>query len=708
MRVRSKHVLGVLLALLLVGVAHSPILGAGFVAQDWAALEPQGLSKTPAEISGRSPGARPLAREVLRVSRALCQVFPAERRAEAAPLLRSLNLLLYLACAPFLFVYARRLLRPWCGDEQARAAALAGTLIFCVHPLAPVVAAAVAAQGELAGALLALSSLALFLAGRQERVLAKTVASLGLCALAGFTAELARLLPLALAASEFLSAHRHRPLRVRLRTAATTIVVFGAAVSLDFIPGLLRHGSSALPAGLAEPFSLAIRQELGIWLVSATEKLGLLVLPANPLSLGVAGSALAGAVFLLVVQPALVGARSAPRLWGWILLTWFGALLVSLGLHPTLRIFPERFFLARSLLASIVPLSLGLGLAATALAGMRRWYITWIAAIGYAIVAHGNARPWVDASRASETLRAELVAARELHGTAPIFVIDPPRTVRGVESVGLDLSPLLHPWIEGKGPEGGAIRSSQRRAFLELLCEPEGARWVAERSVVIHPDRPGSAETPYRTVQLQRGPPSGAPRTWRGSLASPPLDWEPLEIGALRVTTQVDADLLALRNVGWRTRRAEAPDRNSQPGAWLSNGTEAIGLFDLASSLEWRLGGRVRSVFFQEGTQSIGTAEALEDLPLLGEFLPQEEGDAWVFPEPRPTPDLPGKGRGAYVVGILDVVSLEWREFPVVIEGGRLRAAGVVPFARPRTGRVAWRLEYRVGDLALARSRGRA
>jgi len=52
---------------------------------------------------------------------------------------------------------------------------------------------------------------------------------------------------------------------------------------------------------------------------NAASQLGLLILPGNPEVLGATGLVLAGAAFLLAMQPALLAARSAPRLWGWLL-----------------------------------------------------------------------------------------------------------------------------------------------------------------------------------------------------------------------------------------------------------------------------------------------------------------------------------------------------------------------------------------------------
>jgi hypothetical protein len=689
MRVRSKHVLGLLFALLLVGVAFSPLLGAGFVAADWQALAapPAGA----AHLAVEAPGG-PLARALDGATGALGRSLLAGG-ARAAPLLRALNLLVYLAGAPFLFAYARRLLRPWCGDEQARAAALAACLVFAVHPLAPVSVASVAALPEILGTSCALICLAAFLVGRQERSLRATGTSLALAFLDGSATQDALLLPLALAASEFLAANRQRSLRERLRTSATALVVFGAAVALDLVLAALDRAALVLPTLSGGGRGLA-------WLSGTAERLGLIVLPANPLALGASGIALAGGVFLLVLQPALVGARSAPRLWGWMLLWWFGALIVSVVARQDVRVVPERFELARGLLASVVPLAIGIGLASTALAGMRRWYVTWSAVVGYAIVAHGNARPWIEAARTCDALRGVLAATAARHPAAELFVLDAPGPVRGVEAVGRDFAPLF-------ASDGGvpSVRASSTRAFLELLREPEGRERIDAHAVLLRTLTPGPG---YDVVELQRGPPSGAQRSWRASLASPPLDWNPLEIGALRVTTQADADLSALRSIGWKARRATAGQADAWSGAWSRAGAQATGLFDLGSSLDWRLAGRVRSVFLPEGRQSIDAAEALEDLPTLGELLPLEEGGDWIFRGPEPDAPVARDGPAHYVLGLLDVERLEWREFPVRSEARGLVARGAAAYARERIGRVAWRLELRAGDLALARTRGRA
>ncbi len=706
MHLRSKHVLGALLAVLLVGIAFSPLLFAGFVASDWSVL-----------IEGRLDALQPapspaLASLGLRASRALCDFLVGEERASCAPILRLVNLAFYLACAPCLFFFARRFLLPWCGSEQARAAALAAALIFAVHPLAPPAIATVASQGELIGLFFGMLGLALFLAGRQDRVFAKTCASLLCCALAGLSAELALGLPLCLAVSEFLSAHRYRPLRVRLRTAATTLAVFGAAVSIETVMGVFRQGIAALPEGVQALWALASWNDVRRLLVSSTEKLGLLVLPSNPLSLGIAGTALAGAVFVLVMQPALVAARSAPKLWGWILATWCAALFVSNLFHAHLELAPEGFSLARWLLPSVVPMAIGLGLAATALAGMRRWYLSWIAALGYAVVSNGNARPWIEAARSTESLRTELVAARELYGSRPILVVDPPSARAGVEPVGAALPWLLHPWIAGevdRTDDARDVRGLSLPAFLELVHQPEFPRYQEERCVIVFPLSSTDLDTcAYGFLELQEERPSETPRSWRASLASPTLDLDTLKSGALLVTAPSNADLGALRSVSWRTKRNEPPDRGTVDGMWLTGGADALGIFDLGSSLEWRLGGRARTIFFPHGTGSIGTVEVVEELPSLGELVFSEESGDFLLGVPGNEVVTRAAGRGRFAFGLLDLARLDWRDFPVELERERLRVRGAAAAIRERGGTgIAWRLDYEVDGLAIARSRGR-
>src|SRR6202008_261429 len=110
-----------------------------------------------------------------------------------------------------------------------------------------------------------------------------------------------------LAAAELCSSHRYRPRRVRLRTAAPTLVVFGLASVGEVVLRVGRSGGGAL--GHEHPADELVRHGI--------EKLGLLVLPANPFVTELSGLALAGVVFLLAMHPGLPAARSAPRLWGW-------------------------------------------------------------------------------------------------------------------------------------------------------------------------------------------------------------------------------------------------------------------------------------------------------------------------------------------------------------------------------------------------------
>ena len=71
-------------------------------------------------------------------------------------------------------------------------------------------------------------SAALFLRARQDREPGLLLTAAVFAALAAAASETVLALPLVLGATELMSAHRYRPLRIRLRTTITTVVVSGA------------------------------------------------------------------------------------------------------------------------------------------------------------------------------------------------------------------------------------------------------------------------------------------------------------------------------------------------------------------------------------------------------------------------------------------------------------------------------------------------
>ena len=724
---KLKHALVALVVLLLFAFVYSPILSAGLLAGDYAVLL-QARVPWSASADGSS---KPLAALSLVASRLAWGLPTPEEAASVARLVHLENLCLHVLAAVGIGLAARRLLLPWTGSEGARAASRAAGLLYLLHPFAPCAVADLGARGDLLGLSLSAWSVAAFLRGRQDRRPGATLASLLLAALAGLSSDVALGLPPLLLLCEYTSSHRYRPRRVRLRTSATTLVVFGASVSLELVLRLARGGTEALPARFASLAGQTFGEGLGQAFLSALAKVGLLVLPGNQEVSGLAGVAVGGTAMLLAVQPALVAARSAPRLWGWLLVAWITSLAFSELLHARVDVRPEEFWHARKLLPSAAVLVVGLGLTSTALSGPRRPFVAWAVAIGYAILAHGNARPFAPASEEVEQLRRDVAAALDVHPGLRTLVVDPPLPGRGVDPVGDALGWLVHPRLRAGGPADGAderlpdVRGVSVPAFLALVREPELAAWLAEGLLVVVPrEALGEAGTvggtqgrPFR--KLVAPTPSTGPRSaWRGDLNSPAMDLEPLLEDALRVRVSAGVDLESLRRLSWNARGSETPDRGSVEGAWRPAGDAYEGLFDLGSSLAWRLSGRVQAMRFAQGIGSIASAEVLSNLPVLesvGEdgspdaLEPRAQGDDWSFAPPAGVadPDRPERVGDGFTLGLLDLSDLSWRALPVLETDTGLRVPGAALQTAGRPGPLVWVLDYRIGGHVVARARGR-
>lgn len=718
---RKRAVLAVSLFALFLVFAYSPLLSAGLVAEDYAAL--LSAEGAPATSHGEPDAVvqeKPLERGSLLLSRRLWGLSPAGSAGGGAALcLRLENLALLVAAAIGLGVYARRLLLPWSGSEQAKAAARAAAVFFALHPLAIPAVAEVDSRGDLLGLALATWSAAAFLRGRQDRRYPVTVLALVLCILAGFASDVALGLPLLLSASELASSHRYRPLRVRLRTALTTLVIFGGGASLELVLDVVRAGTAGLPPGVQALRGLTTTAAASDQLQVAVEKLGLLVLPANPEVLGVAGWALAGALFLLAMQPALVAARNAPRLWGWLLFGWCLALAASELLHADVRVTPRELSLARALLPSAAVMAVGLALGATALSGPKRPYVAWVVAFGYASLAHANALPWREAARAASRMRGDLISTLEEFGRdARILVLDPPGPVGGVEPVGDALAWLVHPELEGldaaRDPGPPRVRGLTTAAFEALAREPEFDAMRESTAggplVVLDPPRvaaPGAGDgKPVRERWLVPAPaPSETPARWNATLQSPVIDIQSLDYGALVVTAPRSSEPETLRVVSWTTR---SDSRGSHEGTWVDSGEVWTGVFDLGSSLAWLQSGAIRRMAFEEGTGSIVKADPQEDVPGLGAPPPGTRGADWVFPVPDAPLVTASAGRGRFVLGLLDLQTLHLCELPAAPTGGELVVPGAVAeAARGKAEALVWILEYRIDGRVVARTRGR-
>ena len=467
----------------------------------------------------------------------------------------------------------------------------------------------------------------------------------------------------------------------------------------------------------------------------AVEKLGVLVLPSNTHATGITGTALAGLLFLFAMQPGLVAARSAPRLWGWLLFAWFGVLVVAGARGAEVRVNPESLGTSGLLLTASAVMCIGLGVAITSVSGVARHVRPAVVAIGFAVLAHGNAAPWVDAGRWVTELRDDLVEARERHGRdARMLLVDPLRPVFGIDPLGGALEFVLDPlpadsWQPGSVGGGASqaepvqVQAIREAGFFALVREREFEQMRSESLLVVfgYGERAGGRSSRLLSAADSERP-AGAfrgSRSWRREPRSPDLDLDALEMNALRVTAPVGSDTSAAGEVTWRARSPLDLPLTAQ-GVWWRMSPAPEATFDLSSSLAWLLSGRVRRMWFERGLPTLGEAELMEALPpfAVGDARVQPEllEDDWYFklapPESLASDIAATRDRGSWRVGLLDLSSLEYVELDgEPLPSGTVHFPGaalpVRAFVRDTGGPVAWHLDYRVDGVAVARASGR-
>lgn len=610
-------------------------------------------------------------------------------RASVLPL-RLEQVFLVLAAALGLALFVRRLLAPWMGSEQAEAAAWAAALFTSLHPFHLAAVASLSSRDDLLGTALGSWASVAFLSGRQERRYALLVVAGLLSFAAALSSSLAFGVPALLGLTEFVSAHRYRPLAKRRQTAVTTVLVFGGCVALAPILGTL--------VGVPDrPLNGA-----GIdWLTGmliAVEKLGLLLLPINVSLMGVIIYPIAGALVLLAVQPALIAARSSPRQWGWILCAWT-AFLVASGVHGfTVRVQSADLSQSAVLYPTATVMAIGLAVSATALPGLRRWLNTLGLACCFAILAHMNGLPWKHASQAVETLRADLRRARAQHGDEIAYVVlDLPTRVERIDGLGGSLAWLTHPpFARGTGAR---VRALPLAAFGALVRERDATEFRDEPFVVLVPQSEVSNGSSWRTSLHDAAlmPPPAAPSEpprWGTGARSPDLDLDPRSVRGLEAVVpepgpRVEAPRLAWRTVGPTFREGRLA------GVWTADGRARFDLFDAPA---WLMADRVRRIWSDEGWTAATEVRLLGRLPRVEENLaPRPIGDDWHFDVD--VDEDPG-GREHWTLELIELEGLTFERLDVVrAAAGGLVAAGAEEWTRRVTARggatVAWTLARR-------------
>lgn len=655
------------LLLLLVAFAHSPLLRTGLFAWDYAHLSGP-ASWFPSAAWGL-------------VSRGLWGL-PGPG-AEALPWrLESLAALLLLALLAGALV--ERCLAPWLGSEPARGGALATVFLVALHPLCALGTAALTNRPELGATVLALAASALFLKGRQEEREGLVIVGLGALVLAGLVSRSALGVVSVITIGELLCVRRHRPLRVRIRTAGTTALVFGSGAIL---PGLLLGGT------LWEEGAGPRSGDLDHLLVD-------LLLP-DPLSSTLA-VLFAGVLLLLALRSAFRAARHAPRLWGALLCAWILVLFATAAAGARQGVSP---FLA-------VFWAAGLGIALSPLRAARRSVMIVLLGLGFAVLTHAAGRPWRLGARIQARLCAEL---RELspRGDDTLLLLDPP-VIEGLPSLGLDLAWMVEPELlapaRGAGREAPAerVRALTSRAFLALASTDVLAAMRARRStIVVRTLPPGALEARLVPVRLpEEQAPPGATLTFRELAFVPTAPLDPLEWEHATLVAELASSPDEIDRLEWST---EDGGSSVLTGRVRELGGRRVGDFDLASCLDWRLAGMVQRLVVQGGIRGITRGELHARLPELpGIGRPEERAGDWVFAHEGEAPSFPG---ARLELGLLAMDDLSLQVLPVDAgQRGELRARGAAAFAATHAvggSPVYWFLDYRVGPQVLQRARGR-
>jgi hypothetical protein len=715
----------VLYGLLLVLAAYAPLVTARLVGDDWATLAraTSGLaSESPSSPApageSRTDLDRPFASFSLELSARVLAPKGGWSSSDAWRL-RAENLLWLLLAGLGVHRFVRRGLQPWTGSEQANAAGRAAALLFAVHPLAVSSVARLASRGDLLALAAATWACTAFLTGRQLHKHAPVLLALFLTALAVASSPRAWFLPCVLAGLEYTSARRHRPRLQRARTSLTTLVVFGALVPLERALDSLIVGAGATASA---PGFLGLETPVDWAAIGAAyaEKVGMLLLPVNTEGIvGALGYALAAAFLALALQPAFVAARSAPRLWGRILLGWLLSVLVCQIPDAAARVAPSELARAHFLLVPALLVAIGLGIASTALSGIRRVLVPALLALPYAVLARANALPWVEAGERVHELQRDIVNAARDYPGATIAVVDLPPNVRGLDAFAPALAWLLAPvYLRGEltGLEGPtAVRSIGLDGLFMLLRQSEASELRANGLVLLLPARltGGTSEVGHVWWRLSSAEGGDGRWFWRKESNSPAgMLLDPLVSRSVRVKSVPGTEPAREPLVRWiaRSSRFSAGER---AGTWIEGEDGPIACFDLGRDLGWLLGERVSSMWFPGVLVSITSAEVMAEPPPIGlAGMPQVDGPAWRF-------DLRGwarprslGGEGYWIFGLLDLESWRYVELPAL---GHDPEGLVVPdasatmqeLARESPGRIAWTLEWRVAGVTLARASGR-
>jgi hypothetical protein len=717
----------------LVAYAYAPLVKAGFLGRDVAPLVAASRLAWPHDFAREGDGTAALLwaqggeqRPLASLSLALSSRLWTERGTWSQTALvaaRAENLIVLCLAAGALALCVRRALVPWLGSDGAGSAAGSCALVLACHPLCVWAVFHPGARGDLWAAMLGCAAAVLFLRGRQEREPAPVVAAAACALLCGFAADLAWFLPAALAALELASARRYRALHVRVRTSATTFVVFTACIAVE------RFAAAAFRAPLSptDPWhDLSSLSSATAWERTAA-KLACLVLPVSPTWTGVTGFVLAGAMMLVALHPALVAARSAPRMWAALGLAWCATLFVFAFRRASAAVGPHDFSNALVLFPGAIAMSAALGVSSSALSGWRRGLLPMFVAACAAVLAHSAATAFPPAASALGALRGDLLQARLLHGNdAKLLVIDPPQRAADLEILGDAVPLLLDPALpddEGfpadgprRPPPRSWVRPIALRALFALVREPEFVEMRRSKLVLVFPEkliRPDDSSDPKRlSLGLSEPDPVRQKIFWRQNARSALLDFDPLASCSVRVIALPTVSTAEAPELSWRAS-SESLEFGARRGVWLKGVEGPVAIFDLSRSFAWMCGQRIRRLSIQQASTDLVSTEVLEDAPLWRDAVEMRvHGGDWIMSVPAGTAPVPLAGEGGWVLDLLDLEQYAFLEIQAApTPTGEVLFPGAAAWERrvlrARAGPLAWTLAYRVGETDVLRRRGR-
>jgi len=703
------RLLWILLSLALAAFAYGPLKGAGPVGEDFQVLDDVSRIAWPAE--GEGPGLsgllevhgqdeRPLAALSLIITSRVWTDGGAWTPG-AVFSLRLENLLLLLLAAIGISRFLRRMLEPWSGREQARAVSHAARVLVALHPLAAGAVASASARGDLLGAALAAFAANMFLRGRQESS-KKLVIQAGLLTVAaGCASEIAFFVGPIVAIGEFTSSRRHLRIKRRLRTAMTSGVAFLLCALIE--PAFAALGPGARQPDIASALgfldgSQGFTQGLGMMLW----RLGTLVLPVNESALGTEWYFVAGGLGLVILWPALIAARSAPRMWGWVLFWWITLIVLAQLPAADVYVHPGDLTHAPLLLPAAVVAAIGVALASTSNSGPRRFILPTLAACVFALLAQGNAGAIASASARADEVRSELMEMRVQHGSAAAILSVAPlgrdeegrplSIVAGHTVLPSDLSALL-------GEDPGDAQLLTYEAFFALVASPGWSALRAEGVIV-----QGLSEEPAWIAPSEA---STGVRIWREEGRSGALDLETASTQSVRVLARPETSTDQPPRIHWLSEAGEG----ELEGAWVTDQEGLHAVFDVGNVSTWVTGGRVRQVWFGQGLALVVQAAAYDECQELeGVGSPTTTGEDWTLEVEPSRLRTAGGGEGTFLLCLFDPVGLRYDElFCERVDEGVLRALGAAHLVERMAqggGEVDWWIEQRVNLVTVARSRG--